>query len=157
MCGICLAGAVAGRVARVPGPVMLAVALGVLAILWMVWVDPPTSSRRTSALAHAGGGALAGWALATTLLARGRRYWAVGALVGILALTVIWEIGELVGDEIFDTALIPKASDSAEDILFGCFGGIAGIATARVLFALGFRPRAIGSSPWASSKAARSR
>jgi hypothetical protein len=139
MCGICLAGLLAGRFAGVPGPVMLAVALGVLAILWMVWVDPPSSSRRTSALAHAAGGALAGWALATTLLVRGRPHWLAGALAGVITLAVVWELGEFVGDTIFDTALVPKASDSAEDLLFGCLGGVAGIAAARVLLAL--RPR----------------
>lgn len=136
MCGICLAGLVGGRVAGISGPIMLVVALGVLAILWMVWVDPPSTSRRTSALAHGLGGALAGWALATSLHARRWPAWAAAAMIAVLALTIVWELGELIGDGILDTALVPSAGDSALDIILGCMGAAAGVGGAWLLIVL---------------------
>ena len=67
MCAMCLAGLVGGRIVGVPGRVLLPVALGLLVVLWMVWIDSPAGPRKTSALAHAIGGALAGWALVEAL------------------------------------------------------------------------------------------
>ncbi len=136
MSAICVAGLIAGRLAGISGGVTLAVALGLVAILWMVWVDPLSTPRRTNVLAHSAGGALAGWALATTLLRRRWPGWAVAAMIGVLALTVAWELGELAGDRILDTALLPSWRDSAYDIFFGCLGGAAGIAGARLLAAI---------------------
>lgn len=133
MVGLCLAGLVAGRIAGVSGRVLLAVSLGLLVILWAVWIDPPTTARRTSSLAHAGGGALAGWALATTLHRRRWPAWGLAALSGVLALTVAWEVGEWVGDKLLTTALIPSRIDSAFDILFGSLGGVCGVALAGLL------------------------
>lgn len=134
MSAICIAGLCLGRLAGISGVVILAVALGLVAILWMVWVDPLSTPRRTNAAAHFGGGLLAGWAIATTLLRRGRlRRPLMLAALGVLALTVGWELSELVGDRILDTALIPSWRDSAHDIFFGCFGGAVGIGAARVL------------------------
>jgi hypothetical protein len=142
MCAMCLAGLVAGRVAGVPGRVLLPVALGLLVVLWMVWIDPPASSRKTSALAHAIGGTLAGWALAETLRRRIAGWLAIAilALLVVVCLTVIWELGEYAGDRLFDTALVPRKRDSAEDILFGTLGGAVGILFAAVVASL--RPRA---------------
>ncbi|MEO8093169.1 MAG: hypothetical protein ABI726_10725 [bacterium] len=136
MCAICVAGLLAGRLVGLSGGVTLAVALGLVAILWMVWVDPPASSHRTSTLAHAAGGALVGWALGTTLRRRRWPAWAVVAMIGVLSLTVAWELAELAGDQILDTALLPSWRDSAYDIFFGCLGGAAGIAGARLLAAI---------------------
>ena len=133
MCGICMAGLVAGRLVGISGGVILGVALGLVAILWVVWVDPLSTPRRTNAFAHAAGGALAGWGIATTLLRRRLPAWAPAAIAGVLALTVAWELAELAGDRILDTALIPSWRDSAYDIFFGCCGGVAGIVAARVL------------------------
>jgi hypothetical protein len=45
----------------------------------------------------------------------------------VIALTLVWELGEYLGDRLFDTALQPSKRDSAEDILFGTFGGMVGI------------------------------
>ena len=104
-----MAGLIAGRFAGISGGVILAVALGLVAILWVVWVDPLSTPRRTNAFAHSAGGALAGWGIATTLLRRGVPGWAVGAaLAGVLALTVGWEFAEFLGDRALDTALVPS-------------------------------------------------
>jgi hypothetical protein len=142
MCSILLAGLVAGRIARIPGRVLLPVALGLALILWMVWIDPPAGPRKTSALAHAGGGALAGWALATTL--RARLTWpaaSFAAIIGVLVLAGVWEVAEWIGDRALDTALVPSGRDSAEDILFGCVGGAFGVAFAAAGAPLGARRR----------------
>jgi hypothetical protein len=135
MCVMCFAGLVGGRVVGVPGRVLLPVALGLLVLLWMVWIDPPASSRKTSALAHLSGGVLAGWALVEALRRRisGWLVTALLALAVVVLLTVVWELGEYAGDRLFDTALIPRKRDSAEDILFGTLGGAVGIAFAAVV------------------------
>jgi hypothetical protein len=135
MCAMCLAGLVAGRIVGVPGTVLLPVALGLVAVLWMVWIDPPASSRETGALAHAIGGGLAGWAVVETLRhrLRDRLIVAILALSVVIALTLVWELGEYAGDELLDTALIPSKRDSAEDIVFGTLGGLVGIAFAGIV------------------------
>jgi hypothetical protein len=132
MCAMCLAGLVAGRIVGVPGRVLVPVALGLMVVLWMVWIDPPASSWTTTALAHAIGGALVGWALVEAQRHR-IRDWRVVALVAlslVIVLTLVWELGEYAGDQLFDTSLIPNRADSAEDILFGTVGGLAGITFA---------------------------
>ena len=133
MCGISLAGLIAGRLAGISGGVILVAALGLVAILWVVWVDPLSTPRRTSAFAHSAGGALAGWGIATTLLRRGVPTWAPIALVGVAALAIGWELAEYLGDRLFDTALVPNKLDSSWDIFFGCAGGVAGMVAAWVL------------------------
>ena len=134
MCAMCLAGLVAGRMVGVPGRVLLAVAFGLVVVLWMVWIDPPASSRKTSALAHATGGTLVGWALVEALRRRSRAWLPVAlvALSVVIVLTLVWELGEYVGDRLFDTALIPNKGESAEDILFGTVGGLVGITVGGV-------------------------
>jgi hypothetical protein len=139
MCAMCLAGLVGGRVAGVPDRVLLLVAAGLLVVLWMVWIDPPsTSSRKTSALAHTIGGMLAGWALVEALRRRISDSLAVAllALIAVTFLTVVWELGEYAGDRLLDTALVPRKRDSAEDIFFGTFGGAVGVAFGMVVASL---------------------
>jgi hypothetical protein len=135
MCAMCLAGLVAGRIVGVPGRVLLPVAFGLLVVLWMIWIDPPAGPRRTSALAHAIGGTLAGWAVVEALRRRIRDWlWvALLALSVVIALTLAWELGEYLGDRLFDTALIPSKRNSAEDIFFGTAGGLVGITFAGVV------------------------
>jgi hypothetical protein len=134
MCAMCLAGLVAGRIVGVPGRVLLAVAFGLVVVLWMVWIDPPAGPRKTSALAHATGGTLVGWSLVEALRRRSRAWLPVAlvALSVVIVLTVVWELGEYAGDRLFDTALIPNKGESAEDILFGTAGGLVGITFAGV-------------------------
>jgi hypothetical protein len=135
MCAMCLAGLIAGRLVGVPGRVLLPVALGLVVVLWIVWVDPVASPRKTSALAHAIGGTLVGWGLAEALRQR-ISDWLVVALLAlsvVIALTLVWELGEYAGDRLLDTALIPSKRNSAEDILFGTIGGLIGITFARVV------------------------
>ena len=135
MCAMCLAGLVAGRIVGVPGKALRPVALGLVAVLWMVWIDPPASSRKTSAIAHASVGALAGWALVEALRPRVRDWLAVAllALSAVIVLTLVWELGEYAGDRLLGTALIPSKRNSAEDIFFGTLGGVAGITFAGVV------------------------
>jgi hypothetical protein len=138
MCAMCFVGIVGGRVVGVPGTVLLPVAVGLVAVLWMVWIVPPASARKTSALAHALGGMLAGWALVETLHRRmsDRLAAALLALLVLILLTLVWELGEYVGDRLFDTALVPRKRDSAEDVLFGTAGGAVGIVIAAVVASL---------------------
>ena len=100
-------------------------------LLWVLWGDPPPlTSQQTSALAHGIGGVLVGWAVAEFL--RGRvdwPLWAIGAVV-VFGLTILWELGELLGDRVLDTALIPSRRDSAIDIAFGTLGGAIGTMVA---------------------------
>lgn len=135
MCAMCLAGLAAGRIVGVPGRVLLPVAFGLMVVLWMVWIDVPIGPRKTSALAHAIGGTLAGWALVQALRHRIRDWLSVAllALSAVIVLTLVWELGEYAGDRLFDTALIPNKADSAEDILFGTAGGLVGITFAGVV------------------------
>jgi hypothetical protein len=134
MCAMCLAGLVAGRIVGVPGRVLLPVAFGLMVVLWMIWIDPPASPRKTSALAHAIGGTLAGWALVEALRHRISDWQSVAvlALAVVIVLTLVWEFGEYAGDRLFDTALVPRTRDSVEDILFGTAGGVVGITVAGI-------------------------
>jgi hypothetical protein len=134
MCGLVFTGLVAARAANFSSRALVPVALGLVVILWMVWVDPPASSHKTSALAHAAGGALVGWAVSEFLRTRlAWPLWAAAALAAVFGVTVLWELGELAGDRVLDTALIPSARDSAEDILFGMMGGTGAIFIAWLL------------------------
>jgi hypothetical protein len=134
MCALVFCGLLAARAAGFSNRALVPVALGLVVILWMVWVDPPASSRKTSALAHGAGGALIGWALAEYLRTRIRwPMWAAVALAGVIGVTVLWELGEYVGDRVLDTALIPSKRDSAEDIFFGVLGGTAAVGLAWLL------------------------
>jgi hypothetical protein len=130
MCAMCLAGLVAGRIAGVPGRVLLPVAFGLTLVLALVWIGSPVGWRKTSALAHLTGGTLAGWALVEALRRRIRDPVMVVlvAIAAVIALTLVWELGEYVGDRLLDTALQPSLRDSEEDIFFGTAGGLLGIA-----------------------------
>ena len=124
MCGICFAGLVAGRLFGISGFSLLPLAIGLVFILWIGWIDPLSTPRRTSAFSHGTGGFLVGWALAITLRRRGPwPEWALIAIGLVAALTIGWEVCEYIGDRLLDTALIPGGRDSAEDILFGAVGG----------------------------------
>ena len=134
MCGLCVAGLVAARLAGFSNRALVPVAAGVVVLLWMVWIDPPASSQRTSALAHGAGGALVGWALSEYL--RGRiswPQWGIVALVAVFGVTVLWEIGEYAGDHLLTTDLQLNKTDSALDIFLGCFGGATTVALAWLL------------------------
>ena len=84
------------------------------------------------------GGTLAGWALAETLRRRisDPVLVALLALSAVIALTVVWELGEYAGDLLLGTSLRPSMGDSAEDILLGSAGGLVGITFASVLASL---------------------
>jgi hypothetical protein len=130
MCAMCLAGLVGGRVVGVPGRVLAIVALGLVFALWIIWVDRPGDPAMRSAFAHATGGIVAGWAIVEAVRRRTPDWAAIVgmSLLGVVAIGVLWELGELIGDQIFDTSLVPKVADSAADISFGTLGGLIGIA-----------------------------
>ena len=135
MCAMCLAGLVAGRIVGVPGRVLLPVAFGILVVLSLIWIDSPIGPHKTSAVAHAIVGTLAGWGLVETLRHRVRG-WLSAALLAlsvVIVLTLVWELGEYAGDRLFGTALNPSMRNSAEDILFGTAGGLVGIILASVV------------------------
>jgi hypothetical protein len=134
MCAMCLAGLVAGRIVGVPGRVLLPVALGILVVLTLIWIDSPVGPHKTSATAHAIVGTLVGWGVVETLRHRisDRVSVALLALAVVIVLTLVWEFGEYAGDRLFDTALVPRTRDSVEDILFGTAGGVVGITVAGI-------------------------
>jgi len=134
MCGLCFAGLLTARGIGFSGRALMPLAAGLIVILVMVWSAQPLSSWQTSTLAHLGGGALVGWVLAEFLRARlAWPWWALVALAGVCTLTVVWELGEYVGDRTFETALIPSRIDSALDIFFGSLGGAIGMGVAWLL------------------------
>ena len=134
MCGLVFCGLLVARTAGFSNRALVPVALGLVVILWMVWIEPPASSHKTSALAHSAGGALVGWAVAEYLRTRvAWPIWALAALAAVFGVTMLWEIGEYVGDRILDTALVPSKRDSAEDIFFGCLGGGGAVFLAYLL------------------------
>jgi hypothetical protein len=108
MCGLCFAGLVAARWVGFSGRALMPLAVGLVVILLMVWSAQPLSAWQTSTLAHLAGGALVGWVLAESLRTRlGWPAWALVVLAGVCMLTVVWELGEYLGDRTFETALIP--------------------------------------------------
>jgi hypothetical protein len=134
MCALCFGGLVVARVAGFSNLALVPLALGVVLLLWIVWFDPPAGPHRTSALVHGVGGGLVGWAIAESLRRRlAWPAWGVVTLASVAALTVLWELGELLGDRVLETALIPNARDSALDVSFGIIGGAGAIALARLL------------------------
>jgi hypothetical protein len=134
MCALCFAGLVTARLLGFSNRALVPAALGLVVVLWMVWIDPPADSHKTSAIAHATGGALVGWALAEYLRTRlAWPLWALAALCSVFGLTVLWELGEWAGDRVLTTALIPNKVDSAVDVLFGSVGGVFAVALAWLL------------------------
>jgi hypothetical protein len=128
MCALCLAGILGGRLAGISGGALFVVGVGLTVILLVAWVDPPGGPLRTSFMAHAGGGALVGWALALALHSRIEwPWWGLATLFAVGALTIAWELGEYAGDRLLDTALVPSKRDSAFDIVFGCLAGAAAV------------------------------
>ncbi len=135
MCSLCLGGLLFARFVGFSNRALVPAAVGLVVLLWVLWVDPPPlTTHETSALAHGTGGLLVGWAVSEFL--RGRAawpMWAIGAIAVVFGLTVLWELAEFVGDRAFDTALIPRRSDSALDITFGTLGGIVGTCLAAMV------------------------
>jgi hypothetical protein len=131
MCGLCFAGLLTARVVGFSNRALVPVALGVVALLWIVWIEQPGDSHQTSALAHGLGGVLAGWAFSEFLRTRlDPPLWLFAAIAGVITLTVLWELGEYVGDRALDTGLIPNKRDSAVDIIVGSGGGALGVTLA---------------------------
>jgi hypothetical protein len=128
MCSLCFAGLIAGRLIGFSNRALVPLAGGLVILLYVLWVDPPPlTSHQLSAIAHGSGGLLVGWAVSEYL--RGRTswpLWAIGAIGVVFGLTIVWELGEYVGDRVLDTALETSKTDSALDITFGTFGGAAG-------------------------------
>ena len=132
MCALSFAGLITARLAGFSNRALVPLTAGLVILLWVLWVHPPPlTSHQTSALAHGTGGILVGWAVAEFL--RGRvawPLWAIGAVGVVFGLTILWELGELLGDRVLDTALIPSRRDSAIDIAFGTIGGAIGTTVA---------------------------
>lgn len=135
MCSLCFGGLLVARLAGFSNRALVPLAAGLVILLWVLWVDaPPLTSHQLSAIAHGTGGILVGWAVSEFLRGRARwPVWAIGAVGVVFGLSVLWEIGEWVGDRAFDTALIPSASDSAFDIFFGTLGGAVGTLIAAIV------------------------
>ena len=141
MCALCLGGLIAARLVGFSNRALVPLALGLVALLWFVWSASAEDARRTTTFAHFVGGGLAGWAIAEFLRAhiRGAAL-ALAATTAVIAIAVIWEIGEIGADRVFDTALIPSKRDSAYDVFFGAAGGAVGVAVAMLIAAPARRP-----------------
>ena len=141
MCSLSFAGLITARLAGFSNRALVPLTAGLVILLWVLWVHPPPlTSHQNSALAHGTGGVLVGWAVAEFL--RGRvawPLWAIGAVGVVFGLTILWELGELLGDRVLDTALIPSRRDSAIDIAFGTVGGTIGTMVAALAAPLGGR------------------
>ena len=86
------------------------------------------------------------WVLGDFLQTRvGWPWWGFAAVAGVCALTFVWELGEYLGDRVFETALIPSWVDSAVDIFSGSLGGVIGMAVAWLLLRRATRTRAPGT------------
>ena len=135
MCALCITGLVGARLAGFSNRALVPVAVGLIAILGLVWiVDVPADPRNVSALAHAAGGALVGWAVSEFLRERvAWPYWGLAALAAVVSVTILWELGEYVGDRALGTALQPNKTDSALDIFFGSLAGAGTVALAWLL------------------------
>ncbi len=135
MCGLCFAGLIAARVVGFTNRALVPLTAGLVVLLWVLWVHPPAIGLPAiSAIAHFSGGLLAGWAVSEHLRRRlAWPAWALGAIGAVFGLTILWELGELLGDLTLDTALIASARDSALDITFGTLGGAAGALAASAL------------------------
>ncbi len=135
MCATCFGGLVAARAVGFSNRALVPLALGLVLVLVVVWGDVLTlDSDANSAIAHASGGLLAGWAISEYL--RDRYVWVlwpVAVLIAVFALGIVWEISEVVGDRAFDTALVPNRRDSIADVMFGTLGGLVGLLVS-VLF-----------------------
>jgi hypothetical protein len=122
-------GLVAGRLIGFSNRSLVPVALGLVVVLAVLWGELlPVSSHVSSALAHASGGLLVGWAVSEYV--RDRYVWAlwpVAVLLSVFAVGVVWELVELLGDKVFTTSLIPSLQDSIHDITFGTLGGCLGM------------------------------
>ncbi len=125
----CAGGLVVARALGFSNRSLVPLALGLVAVLVLVWGHVlPVDSHTNSAIAHASGGLLVGWALSEYL--RDRYVWAlwpVAVLLGVFTLGVAWELVELLGDRVFTTALIPNMRDSVADVTFGTLGGVVGM------------------------------
>lgn len=132
MCGLCFAGLLTARFIGFSNRALVPLAVGLVILLWSLWTHPPPlTTHQMSALAHGVGGLLVGWAVAEYLRVRvAWPMWALGAVAIVFGLTILWELGELLGDRVLSTGLIPSKRDSAFDIAFGTLGGIAGTVCA---------------------------
>ena len=139
MCGLCFAGLLTALGVGFSGRALVPLVAGLVVILVMIW-SAPLSAWPTGTLAHLGGGALVGWVLAEFLRSRfGWPLWALVVLAGVCTLSVVWELGEYLGDRAFETALIPNRRDSALDIFYGSLGGAIGMGVAWLLLLRGQR------------------
>jgi hypothetical protein len=134
MCALCFGALLTARLIGFTNRALVPVAIGLVILLWVVWVHPPElSTRKISAIAHGAGGLLIGWALSEYLRHRvAWPLWAIGAVAAVFGLAILWELAEYLGDRAFDTELAASKSDSALDIAFGTIGG----CTATVLAAM---------------------
>jgi hypothetical protein len=135
MCSIAGAGLIAGRVIGFSNRSLVPLALGLVVVLVVIWGELlPVSSHVNSALAHASGGLLVGWAVSEYL--RDRFVWALwplGVLLAVLSVGVVWELLELTADTLFTTDLNPSLHDSINDVTFGVLGGILGMLVSVVI------------------------
>jgi hypothetical protein len=135
MCALCVAGLVTARVLGFSNRALVPLTAGLVILLWIAWVHPPDmTAHQTSALIHGIGGVLVGWAVSEYLRLRlPWPLWAIGAVGIVFGLTLMWELGEWLGDRELDTALNSSRRDSAIDVAFGTLGGSVGTMIAAIV------------------------
>jgi hypothetical protein len=129
MCAIIGGGLVMGRALGFSNRSLVPLGLGLVVVLAVVWSEAlPVSSHVNSAIAHASGGLLVGWAVSEYL--RDRYVWALwplAVLLTVFSVGVVWELLEFTGDKVFTTDLIPSLHDSINDVTFGTLGATVGM------------------------------
>jgi hypothetical protein len=111
------------------------VGLGVGGIVWLVLLGVIGKPGVGSAIAHAAGGALLGWALADAIVrtpgARpGARRVLMAAVLATLVVGVFWELWEWATDALIGTDLTGGIADTIADLIADGAGAAAGAALA---------------------------
>jgi hypothetical protein len=130
-----LGGLLAGRMVGVPERHLALIAFGLTVFAWPIALFESPIPRATSTLAHIAVAALLAWALADPVRHRwpeamarpwSPRWFLIPVLV--LAIGVVWELGEWVGDALFETDLSIRPLDAVADLAADFAGAVAGLA-----------------------------
>jgi hypothetical protein len=131
-----LVGLLAGRASGVPDRHLAVIALGLSVFAWPIaLIDSPIVSRATSTLGHILLAAMLAWVVADPVRHRWQkavaspwspRWFLIPALV--LVIGAVWELGEWLGDALFDSDLALRPFDTAGDVFADFAGAVVGLA-----------------------------
>src|SRR5688572_30758079 len=135
MAGLCAVGLAVTRSLTAPRDSLTVLAIGLVFLIWTIYLIPTEDQRTVSFIAHVGGGALAAFAIFDLLgawaMEWARRAWIT--LAAVIGLALGWEVAERLVDSLFDTALDPNGADTLYDLVATNLGAIAGLLVASVV------------------------